>query len=178
MSSQYLEHVEAELGRSRAHADNLAAILAERDVQITQLRQSLQTANSLVDARTAEIVDLKQQNKALELRVDVEKATGAGLARDLLDTQKKLAEREAHDFSVGETYANALSKIAQLEAKLAEVQKDAERYLFLRTVDPDAEDPTVMLHVQNDWGNWSYLHLGEDELDTAIDAARNQQAGG
>lgn len=58
------------------------------------------------------------------------------------------------------------------DALVAGDRVDAERYRFLRAVDPDAEDPAVMLHVQNDWGNWGYLHLEGEELDAAIDAAR------
>lgn len=52
------------------------------------------------------------------------------------------------------------------------LRRDAERYRFLRSVDPDAELPRVMLHRQNDWGNWYNEFLEGDELDAAVDAAR------
>lgn len=52
-----------------------------------------------------------------------------------------------------------------------ELAEDAMRYRFLRDVDPDAEDPAIMMHVKNDWGNWSYISLSGDDADQAIDAA-------
>ena len=65
-------------------------------------------------------------------------------------------------------------RIAELEVKLAEVQEDAERYRYLR----DAHNFPQMI--------WDALEgIGSDTeegygrgMDTAIDAARNQLAGG
>lgn len=48
---------------------------------------------------------------------------------------------------------------------------DAKRYRFLRTVDPDAELPTVLRHYTDSWGNWRYEVMAGEELDAAIDAA-------
>lgn len=65
--------------------------------------------------------------------------------------------------------------INKLRAERDAAREDAERYRFLRSVDPDAELPATTLHKQNSWGKWYYSPLLGEELDAAIDAARGKE---
>ena len=58
-----------------------------------------------------------------------------------------------------------------LEADNERLREDAERYRWLR--EPrDEQQPIVTIARQDSWGNWKDDPLWEDELDTAIDRAR------
>lgn len=69
-------------------------------------------------------------------------------------------------------HAAALEELSTLQAENERLREDAERYRFLKTVDPDAEMPTVFVHRQDSWGNWRYHHMDAIQLDAAIDSAR------
>ena len=55
-----------------------------------------------------------------------------------------------------------------------EAKRDAERYQRLRSADPDNE-PYVCEQACNDWGTWYDKILNGEELDSAIDAAIEEQ---
>ena len=87
--------------------------------------------------------------------------------KNVIGTHWEGCEQEHHEC--------ALAKLAAVKEELAQRNLDAERYLFLKHVDPDAELPSVFVHKQDTWGNWRYKHLDETQLDAAIDAERKSQ---
>lgn len=61
------------------------------------------------------------------------------------------------------------------QAQLAEYKRDAERYRWLRDIaDPDMEQPCIMIHLQDSWGNWKWQVIHPHEIDGRIDAAMDQ----
>lgn len=63
------------------------------------------------------------------------------------------------------------SKEDYWRAKCEQLERDAARYQWLR--EPrDEQQPVVTVARQDSWGNWKDEPLWEEELDNAIDNAR------
>lgn len=60
--------------------------------------------------------------------------------------------------------------LAELEAEVQALRKDAERYQKLRSADCD-EGVAPMEHRVNDWGKWYWAPVLGQELDDTLDAA-------
>lgn len=88
---------------------------------------------------------------------------GEGAERMMNFMSECQQDRDAH--------AMQSAEIAELRAKVESLAADAERYRFLRDVCPDDEEPAIMRHVTNDWGNWSYLPLNGEDADQQVDVA-------
>lgn len=99
-----------------------------------------------------------------ELREMAEDAWAAALTA-------QAQEIEALRAQVQDQALHLISAHAQAE----EAHADAQRYRKLREADPDA-GPAVFEHRQNDWGNWFYVPLHQQELDALVDAMQQQEA--
>ena len=68
-------------------------------------------------------------------------------------------------------YSAATTCATSIRSSCRHDDRDAERWRWLRDAsDPDREQPCVMLHKQDSWGNWRWHVVEQHVMDAAIDA--------
>lgn len=96
-----------------------------------------------------------------------------GSKRQAVYTHNAIADWRMFDPAATSEPLAYAATVAELRARVAELEADARRYRYLRdNANPDSDEGfAVTTEAMNGWGKWCTVHISGTDLDAAIDTA-------